>query len=256
MDFKFIKYEVKDGVAKITINHPPVNVLDIPTMSEMCEALDDARKRSDKKVVVVTSEGTKAFSAGVDVRDHTPDKMDKMLEVFHGVIRRLWNMDVPTVSLVKGVALGGGCEVAVTCDMVLAADNAKFGQPEIKVGVYPSMVVAFLHKVTFWKKAFEIIYLGENIDAQEAYRIGLVNHVYPLDSFEEEVEKFIKGLTEKSGAVLRWAKRAVMEGLETYFLKGLELSEIIYAKGLMSTHDAEEGLKAFMEKRAPKWEDR
>ncbi len=256
MEYKFIKYEVKDSVAKITINRPPVNVLDIPTMSEMCDALDDARKRDDKKVVVVTSEGTKAFSAGVDVKDHTPEKMDTMLEVFHGVIRRLWNMDVPTVALVKGVALGGGCEVAVTCDMVLAADNARFGQPEIKVGVYPSMVVAFLHKVTFWKKAFEMIYTGEAIDANEAHRIGLVNYVYPLDSFDEKAEAFIKMLTSKSGSVLRWAKKAVMEGLETYFLKGLELSEIIYTKGLMSTEDAEEGIKAFLEKREPVWKDK
>ncbi len=256
MAYSFIKYDVSNYIARITINKPPVNVLDIPTMREMCDALDDARKREDKKVVVVAAEGTKAFSAGVDVKDHTKDKMDEMLEVFHGIIKRLWNMDVPTVALVKGVALGGGMEVAVICDMVLAADNAKFGQPEIKVGVYPSMVVAFLHKVTFWKKAFEMIYTGESIDAQEAHRIGLVNYVFPLGEFDQKAEEFLKKLTDKSAAVLRWTKRAVMEGLETYFLKGLELSEIIYTKGLMSTEDAEEGLKAFLEKRAPQWKNR
>ena len=143
MGYENILYEVKDKVATITINRAPYNVLDIKTMREMNLALQDVKKRQKElAVVVITQAGNKAFSTGVDVRDHTADKMDEMIEVFHGIFRNLATLDVPTLAVVNGFALGGGCEVAVFCDMVIASEKSQFGQPEIKLAVYPSMVVA------------------------------------------------------------------------------------------------------------------
>jgi len=162
-------------------------------------------------------------------------------------------LDLPTLAVVNGFALGGGCEIAVFCDMVIASEKSQFGQPEIKVGVYPSMVVAWLPRLIGWKKAFEIILTGDPIDAKEAERIGLINLAVPEERLTEEVDKFVSRLTDKSSVVLKWAKRAVLVGLDVDFERALQNSEIIYKQALMSTHDANEGLKAFMEKRKPVW---
>ncbi|RLB06851.1 MAG: enoyl-CoA hydratase [Deltaproteobacteria bacterium] len=254
MEFENILYEIKDAVAKITINRPPYNVLDIKTMREINQALEDVKERQrDLKLLIITHAGDKAFSTGVDVRDHTPDKMDEMIEVFHRIFRIMMKLDLPTLAVVNGFALGGGCEIAVFCDMVIASEKSQFGQPEIKVGVYPSMVVAWLPRLIGWKKAFEIILTGDPIDAKEAERIGLINLAVPEERLTEEVDKFVSRLTDKSPVVLKWAKRAVLVGLDVDFERALQGSEIIYKQALMSTHDANEGLKAFMEKRKPVW---
>jgi cyclohexa-1,5-dienecarbonyl-CoA hydratase len=254
MGYQNIIYEVKEGVATITINNPPYNVLDIKTMREINHALEEVRGvQKDIKLLIITHAGEKAFSTGVDVKDHTPDKMDEMIEVFHRIFRILMTLDVPTMAVVNGYALGGGCEVAIFCDMVIASEKSQFGQPEIKVGVYPSMVVAWLPKLIGLKKSYEIILTGDAISAKEAERIGLINLAVPEEKLEEEVNKFKKRLTDQSSVVLRWAKRAVVAGLNIDFERALQSSEIIYKQALMRTYDANEGLKAFMEKRKPIW---
>jgi len=254
MAYERILYEVSDGVAKITINRPPYNVLDIPTMKEINEALEEV-KRQEKalKVLVITAAGSKAFSTGVDVKDHTSDKVDEMIEVFHGMFRRMSTLEIPTVAVVRGYALGGGCELAIFCDMVIASEGAQFGQPEIKVGVYPSMVVALLPRLVGMKKAMEMILTGESVSAEEAQRLGLVNLVVPEDRLEEAAQEFIGRLTDKSPVVLKIAKRAILAGVSGDFEQGLQNSEVIYRHALMRTKDAEEGLRAFLEKRKPVW---
>ena len=162
-------------------------------------------------------------------------------------------LELPTVAVVNGYALGGGCEVAIFCDMVIATEKSQFGQPEIKVGVYPSMVVAFLPRVMGMKKAMEMILTGEPLSAREAERYGLVNLVVPEEKLQEEVEGFLSRLTDKSPIVLKIAKRAVLAGVSGDFERGLENSELIYKHALMATKDAQEGLQAFMEKRKPEW---
>jgi cyclohexa-1,5-dienecarbonyl-CoA hydratase len=254
MGYENILYEVKEKAATITINRAPYNVLDIKTMREMNLALQDVKKRQKElAVVVITQAGNKAFSTGVDVRDHTADKMDEMIEVFHGIFRNLATLDVPTLAVVNGFALGGGCEVAVFCDMVIASEKSQFGQPEIKLAVYPSMVVAWLPRLIGLKKAFEFILAGESIDAKEAERIGLINRAVPEERLAEEVKKFIAMFTEKSPIALKWAKRATVAGMDVDFEQALQRSEKIYKGDLMHTHDANEGLKAYMEKRSPVW---
>jgi cyclohexa-1,5-dienecarbonyl-CoA hydratase len=254
MGYENILYEVKDEIATITINRPPYNVLDIKTMREMNQALEEVKGRQKElKLLVITQAGDKAFSTGVDVRDHTADKMDEMIEVFHRIFRIMATLDLPTVGVVNGHALGGGCEVAIFCDMVIASEKSQFGQSEIKLAVYPSMVVAWLYRLIGLKKAFEIILTGDSINAKEAERIGLINLAVPEAQLVEEVDKFIKRLADRSPVALKWAKRAVLAGIDLDFEKALQKSEGIYKGDLMKTHDANEGLTAFMEKRQPVW---
>jgi len=254
MGYQYILYEVKGGVAKLTINRPPHNVLDIKTMREMNQALEEVRETQQKlKLLVITHAGDKAFSSGVDVKDHTSEKLDEMIEVFHRIFRIMMTLDLPTLAVVNGYALGGGCEVAAFCDMVIASEKSLFGQPEVKVGVYPSMVVAWLPRIIGCKKAYELILTGDTIDAKEAERIGLINAAVPEDQLDEAVDQFIGRLTDKSPVVLKWAKKAVLAGLNVNFERALQNSELIYKEALMRTHDAEEGLNAFMEKRKPVW---
>jgi len=254
MGYENILYEVKEGIATITINRPPYNVLDIKTMREMNQALEEVKGRQKEfKLLVITQAGDKAFSTGVDVRDHTAEKMDEMIEVFHKIFRIMATLDLPTLAVVNGHALGGGCEVAIFCDMVIASEKSQFGQPEIKLAVYPSMVVAWLYRLIGLKKAFEIILTGDSIDAKEAERIGLINLAVPEERLAEEVEKFINRLADKSPVALKWAKRATLAGIDLDFEQALQKSEAIYKGDLMSTHDANEGLVSFMEKRKPVW---
>ena len=182
-DFKFISYEDKGDTLRIAINRPPYNVLDIATMEEMNTALDMAMENTTAKVLVIAGNGEKTFSSGVDVVDHTPDKVVKMIDVFHGILKRLMQVSIPTVAAVNGAALGGGCELAIACDMVVASENAKLGQPEIKLGVFPPIAAILLPRQIPMTKVMELLLGGGIIDAQEAHRIGLVNRVFPKDSF-------------------------------------------------------------------------
>lgn len=253
-DYKFIKAWDADGVAWISINRPPLNVLDIPTMEEMNRALVEVRQRETQfRVLVITAEGDKAFSAGVDVADHTPDKVDRMTELFHGIFRNLESLEIPTIAAAKGAALGGGGELAIGCDMCVAADNLKIGQPEIKVGVFPPVAAVILPRVIPPKRAYELVLGGEAIRAEEAKALGLVNRVVPLASFDEELKKFLAMFTTLSGSVLRATKRALVAGKLGTFNEALDRVEKVYLKELMPLADATEGLTAFLEKRPAVW---
>ncbi len=254
---QFIRTWDADGAAWISINRPPLNVLDIPTMEEIADAIRVVKGRElEVRALVLTSEGEKAFSAGVDVADYTADKVDRMVEVFHEIFRNLDDLCIPTVAAVKGAALGGGCELAVFCDMIVGAENLKIGQPEIKVGVFPPLAAVVLPRVIPEKRAFELIAGGEVIRADEAASLGLVNRVVPLDSFEEEFGKFLRVFTTLSGPVLRATKRAIRAARGLGFSEALHAVERIYLDDLMTTEDAREGLSAFLEKRAPVWKQR
>jgi cyclohexa-1,5-dienecarbonyl-CoA hydratase len=192
----------------------------------------------------------------VDVAEHTADKVGEMIEVFHGIFRRLDRLDVPTLAIVQGAALGGGCEVALFCDLILASDKAKFGQPEIKVGVFPPIAAVILPRLAPHKKALELLLTGETIDAAEAYRLGLVNRVVPVEQLSAAADEMIGKLTALSGVVLRMTRRAARLGGQGAFDQALGQVESLYLNELMKTQDANEGLAAFLEKRAPVWKDR
>ena len=257
MEYQHILFDKHDGVAKITLNKPPLNVLDIAMMTEINSVMEGVAKDPLVKVLVFeAAEGSKAFSAGVDISEHTADKVGEMIEVFHRMFRILDQLEVPTVAVVGRAALGGGCELVLFCDMILASEKASFGQPEIQVGVLPPIAVVALPGIIGPKKAMEMVLIGDRITADEAKRLGLVNHVVPPDELPAAADEFVGKLTSLSGAVLRLTKRAVRLGSKQPFAKGLEAVEELYLGPMMATEDANEGLAAFMEKRSPIWKDK
>lgn len=252
-EFQWIKYGVEDGLATLAINRPPFNVLDIPTMSEVNAALDLCLGDRGVRLLVITGVGEKAFSAGVEVADHTPDKVDTMIETFHGIFRRLERLQVPTVAAVNGAALGGGMELAIACDMIVAASGAKLGQPEIKLAVFPPVAAVLLPRLVSPARAMEILLGGENFSAEEGQLMGLVNRVFPRESFAGDLQAFIKPFLALSGTALTSARRAIREAAGKPFAEALTSAEKIYLDELMATDDAKEGLAAFLEKRKAVW---
>ncbi len=252
---EFLKVDVADGIATITMNHPPLNVLHNPMMAELNSALEQVLSGDQPAAVVVRGEG-KAFSAGVDVSDHTAEKVGDMIHLFHGIFKKLAATDALTIAALHGAALGGGCELACFCDIVLASDRVKLGQPEVQVGVFPPVAACVLPLQVGIKKAVELNAVGMTLGAQEAYDIGLVNRVYPADEFDARVEEYLSGIRKLSRPVVRMAKRSTIMLAREQILEHLERSEKLYLGELMKLSDAHEGIAAFLEKRVPKWEHR
>jgi cyclohexa-1,5-dienecarbonyl-CoA hydratase len=251
-DYEFLRVAVADGIATITLNRPPVNVLNIAMMRELNTVLESDLDHQALGAIVFRAEG-KAFSAGVDVADHTGTKAAEMIRVFHGMFRKLAATDALTIAAVGRAALGGGCELACFCDIVLASDRAKFGQPEVQVGVLPPVAACIFPAQVGIKKAIELNAVGQTIDAAEALRIGLVNQVYPADEFDRQVDAYLEGLKKLSRPVIRLAKRTTVLATREAVMAALDRVERIYLEELMALGDAHEGIAAFLEKREPLW---
>ncbi len=254
MGYEFIKTEFGDGLGKIILNRPQLNILNIAMMEEINDALGTFQRNRDLKVLLFGAEG-KCFSAGVDVGEHMGDMAPKMIEVFHGMFRLMDKLGAVTVASVFSSCLGGGCELAIFCDFVIAADNAKLGQPEIQVGVFPPIAAQIMPRIMGRKAAMELILSGKIITAQEALQLGLVNKVVPKEDLGTETEQFIKPYLKLSAEVLRITKKAIIKGLMDEMEPSLKVIEDIYLNELMKTNDANEGLKAFLEKRKPVWKN-
>lgn len=253
--FQFIVSEKSDWRCVIALNRPDHNVLNIAMMREINDALTAALADESLGALVIRANG-KFFSAGVDVAEHTADQVGEMISEFHEMFRLLERLPCPTVALVQGSALGGGCELACFCDIVLAADRAKFGQPEIAVGVFPPIAAAAFPHWVSQKKLYELLLTGRAFSAEEARQCGLVNHVYPYDDFEECAAEFLASLGKHSPLIGQYTKRALRSGAAKPFPEALAEIEKLYLGPLMATQDASEGLKAFMNKRAPEWKNK
>lgn len=254
-EYASIGVDTGGDVARITLDNPPINVLDIAMMQECNRVLEELGSNDAVKLLVIDHQGT-AFSAGVDIKDHTPDKVESMLDAFHRMFRLLEALAMPSLALVDGAALGGGCELATFCDIVLASDRARFGQPEIQVGVFPPVAALVLPRWIGRNRALELLLTGDVIDAQEAWRLGLVNKVFPSGEFRSQADAFITRLTSLSSPVLRLTKKAADRGRRTAFEAEIDWIEKVYLEELMQTEDAHEGLAAFLEKRRPRWKNR
>jgi cyclohexa-1,5-dienecarbonyl-CoA hydratase len=257
MEYQHIIYDKQDRVVKITFNKPPLNVFNIKMMQEINHVLERIIEDQAIKVLVFEAvKSSKAFSAGVDISEHTADQVDEMIDSFHRIFRLLDRLEIPTVAIVDGAALGGGCELVLFCDMVIASAKSSFGQPEIQVGVLPPIAVVALPDIIGPKRAMEMVLTGDRIRADEAERIGLVNKVVPPEELEVAAGELVDKLSKLSGVVLRLTKRAMRVGSIGSFNDGLAAVEELYLGPLMGTEDANEGLAAFMEKRAPVWKDK
>lgn len=253
MNFKNVIYENVEGYARISINRPPLNIINLETLLELEAALGKAKNDASAAVVAITGVGERAFCAGLDIKDHFPDRINAALNAFNKIFYMLKDVDKPTLAVVKGYALGGGCELAIGCDMILASEDAQFGLPEVAVGAMPPVAAALLPRLIGRKKAFELILTGDMINAAEAKQIGLVNKVVPAEKLEEATKEFVEKFRSKSSVVLKLTRKALYEGVDLEFGKALEKATEIYLNSLIQTEDAVEGLKAFLEKRKPQW---
>ncbi len=237
--------------AWITLDRPPLNILDISMMELLDATLERVLPKSD--FVVFQGAGTKAFCAGADVADHTPKRVEKMLSAFHGVFRRLAGAECLKIAAVHGYCLGGGMELATFCDFVLASESAQFGQPEIKLGCFPPVSLVTLPRLIGIQAATHLILTGHQISATEAHRLGMVTRVLPDYELPAAVDNLLEELRALSPSVLHLTRRTLGQLHSADFVSGLEEVERIYLSELMQTHDAQEGIRAFLEKRPPAW---
>jgi cyclohexa-1,5-dienecarbonyl-CoA hydratase len=252
---ELVRVDVAEGVATLTLARPPLNILTIPMMAELGEALEGVTSDPMLRAVVLRAEG-RAFCAGVAVEDHVGDRVEPMLATFHRIFRLLDALDCATVAVVQGPALGGGAELATFCDFVIAAEGATLGQPEIRLGVFPPIAALRYPRRIGEARTLQLLLSGRTLTAAEAERIGLVDRLVPPADLEAALAEVLGTLTDKSAVVLRLAKQAVRRGRTDDFDERLSALEEIYTWTLMRTADAEEGLRAFMEKRPPAWKHR
>jgi len=245
--------EERAGALWVTLQRPPLNILGIDTLRELRRVLRWLPKRRDLKVVVLRSGLAGTFSAGTDVRDHRRGRVARMLSAFHRLILFLDQVPQATIAAVDGRALGGGAELALACDFVLATPSSRFGLPEIDLGCFPPVAAVALPRFT-GRLALEMILLGRPIPAEEARQRGLINDV--VDDLDAATSDWVARISAKSGSVLGLARRAVRRGTRGSFVKALARTERFYLEELTRTQDSQEGIDAFLEKRPPRWTDR
>lgn len=255
--YQSIQFKIEDRVGRITFARPPLNIFNIAMMREINGALNECMAERDMVAIVfAASSDSRAFSAGVAVEEHVKDTVYQMLESFHSIFRTLEQIGKPTIAVVDGSALGGGCELVAGCDVVIASDRSRFGQPEIKLGVFPPVAVVLLPGIIGEKRARELLLTGELIDAKEAFRLGLVSHIVPSSELTTRTNEILSKLRELSAPALEAARRALDLARGRTFDDGLKAVEDLYLNELMKTEDAREGVAAFMEKRKPEWRNR
>jgi cyclohexa-1,5-dienecarbonyl-CoA hydratase len=254
MESRFIDATVDDGIATLTLDRPPVNVLNIAMLRQLQVALEELAGDEAVRVLVLEAEG-KLFSAGVDVADHTAEKVGEMIPLFDAVCRHLAAFRSPTIAAVHGHALGGGCELVLCCDLSVMSEAAKIGQPEIHLGVFAPVAAMRLPYLTGYATAAELLFSGRNLNAQDALSAGLVSEVVPAADVKARAQKRAAHLAGMSGAALSICKKALNIGFGAWAQAQPEM-ERLYLEELMETADAQEGLEAFVEKRAPVWAHR
>lgn len=259
MNFKDILYEIQDGIAKVTLNIPEkMNRLSIETMQEIMGALQRAKEDESVRVIIIQGAGDKAFCAGANLADfsgHSPVESRDVFRTFADLSRTFLNIGKPSIASVNGLALAGGCGLAIYPDITIASEQAKFGLPEIDVGIWSCIVSASLPHILGRKKAFELLITGEPINAKEAEKIGLINRVVPHDKLEETVMDLAHKLSQKSPMITRLGRDSFYTMLEMDFDRAMEYLLNVLAL-ILSTEDHKEGLNAFLEKRKPVWKNR
>lgn len=252
---RHVRFAVSHGIASVTLNRPPANVLSIEAMDDVSAALERLEYQREVKLVVFRGEG-RYFSAGLELGDHLGDRGYLMLEALRRIFENLAKIEKPTLAVVAGPALGAGSLLAAACDICLAAAGAaKFGHPEIKGGVFNTVAAALLPRLVGRKRAVEMLFSGASVTAAEAERIGLITRALPDDRLEAEAAALIQRFQEMSAVVAQFTRAAIAGGLDLPFSDAVRHAENVYLNQLMASDDASEGLRAIMEKRKPAWKD-
>jgi enoyl-CoA hydratase len=257
MERQFVNYTLEDGIAIVTIDHPPANALDTQTRMELADAFDElTTKKGEVRVVILRSAGDKFFVSGSDIKrfiDMTPESAMASVKQALAWVLKIEQFEAPVICAIKGYCLGGGLELAMCCDLRIAADDSKLGQPELNLSIIPGGgATQRLARLVGAGIAKDLIFTGRQITAQEGQSIGLITKVVPKDEVLEEAKKMAKLIAAKGPLAVRAAKKAINRGLDMPLLQGLEL-ENDYFSGLFVFEDPREGAKAFLEKRPPEY---
>ncbi len=256
--FKFIRWDDSGAVARLTLNRPRQNVMNMEMLKEITAAIESLTGREDVRLIVLDAspECDGYFSMGVGAEGYTAQMVFQMMDAFHDVFRVMTEISKPVLAVVDGVASGAGAELAAFSDLVVATENAQFRQPEIKLGVFPPLGAVVYPRVIGPRRAMELLLTGDPISAQQALTMGLVNRVVPREALTETVEALVKRISEQSGPVLKLLKQVTFEGTWRPFNEALRRAQDIYLNQLFQLEDSQEGLRALLEKRKPVWKNK
>lgn len=252
MSYEDISIEESELTATIGIDIPPANVLSLNTIQELQTAFEELDTVT-RRVVILESKNDKLFSGGVEVEDHVGDKLPKMMNAFSDLFATMRSINTPILGKINGPALGGGCELAAGCDIALATESAKFGQPEVNLGTFPPIAAAAYPEMMGEKEAFEFIMAGEEISAEKASQLGLVNRVVSADSLDDEIANIVENLSRKSGFTLGKSKEAFYRACDAQSTEKALAIATNQGIEITDSKDGREGLNAFIEDREPEW---
>lgn len=253
--FKYILFDTSTFVAKITLNYPPYNVLTVPMMAELAVAIESLNGRGDIKCILLDS-SQKAFSYGISVEDSRPERIFQTLDAFNRVFQAIAEISKPLLVVVNGPAIGAGSELVAFGDMVIATPNARFAQPEVKMGVFPPFAAIMLPQLIGPKKTYELILTGNPLTAEDAAAFGFVNKVVPEADLQKTVQEMLARIGQFSGPVLEMTKRVISSTMGKPLAEAMKKSQDIYLNQLYALEDVQEGLRAVVEKRQPVWKNK
>jgi len=253
--FQYVKLAFENNVARITLSRPDHNLLNEGMLREITDAILTAGETETAKLIVMDS-ACKVFSGGVDIGEYTSQRVFQMLDAFHSVFGAMLEVGKPVLCIVNWPAIGGGTELALFGDLVVATPKARFAQPEITIGVFPPLASTILPYLVGPKTALEIILTGEPINAERALELGMINRLVPEAELEKTVGELVARITTHSGPVLSMAKKAILGGMGLSLRDGLAQSMDIFLNQLYKLEDSQEGLRALVEKRKPNWKNR
>jgi cyclohexa-1,5-dienecarbonyl-CoA hydratase len=254
-DFQFIKVRVEDAVARLTLDRPDHNLLNEQMLAELAAGVNLLGERNQVKLIVLESAG-KAFCGGIELGEYSQRRVFQLLDAFHGAFSAMLDTSKPLLVVVNGPAFGGGAELAALGDLVIATPKARFAQPEIKLGAFPPLAAAILPYILGPKQAIELVLTGETMSAERARELGLVNWLVPENELQKKVEEVVAKVTAQSGPVLTMAKKAILGSLGMPLRDGVRNSMKVFLNELADLEDSQEGVRALVEKRAPKWKNR
>ncbi|HXY79183.1 MAG TPA: enoyl-CoA hydratase/isomerase family protein, partial [Candidatus Bathyarchaeia archaeon] len=254
-EFQFVKVKIDGEVARITLDRPDHNLLNERMLAELAAGINTLGDRSAIKLIVLDSAG-KTFCGGIELGEYTQRRVFQLLDAFHGAFAAMLDTSKPLLVVVNGPAFGGGAELAALGDLVIATPKARFAQPEIKLGVFPPLAAAVLPYILGPKQALELVLTGEAMSAERARELGLVNWLVAEEELESKVAEISGKVTAQSGPVLTMAKKAILGSLGLPLRDGVRNSMKVFLNELAELEDSQEGLRALVEKRAPKWKNR